>query len=103
MYLGETWSTLRSRFGNGRGPRGAPAVQVFKERASCSHSQIANCTFHIISVLAIGIKKKEVAAGIPGTPNPVLPTGAGSLAIAGDPTEGRGLEFIRLMAKKRQA
>jgi hypothetical protein len=29
-----------------------------KSGGSCSYSQIANCTFHIISVLTSGIKKK---------------------------------------------
>ena len=33
-------------------------AKVVKERGPCSYSQIANCTFHIISALASAIKKK---------------------------------------------
>jgi len=42
------------------------AVQVVKERASCSHSQIANWIIYIISVLAGGIKKKRWRQEFPG-------------------------------------
>jgi hypothetical protein len=55
--LGVENRALRSRLGT-EGPS-SPAVQVVKERASCSHSQIANRTLYIVSVWAGRIKKKN--------------------------------------------